>query len=1370
MSTTTPYQIVVIPKGLAQGGRLKLTLSVVPSESHAGVRNLPALLRASTGVTLQVKGLPRPEPTAPIPDDVRANLSPQLWNELFGQAQPGPTRAARHVKTQAYEAGGAAAAVYMYASSLGGAMIQTRNKVRMAGGAQQVRAPVKIRDLPRGQFKSDTAGAFLGNALDAVDQHFLRPGPSLTELMEDLAEPGVSQNTDNTWLDNVLGGYESPAKKAVGAPVDIFRELGLKKQARDFLRARLTGEGFASYGGKGVAECALTSAYVDTMLATAPYNPRMAVQTVDKDQTSFANVLAAVGQEFAIHPFLGMSIDITVPLSDEGARAVAGDMASISAKVAGLIAETPWTAVGHDGFARVRGGGAGAHNSIPIAPGGRFALGKDAYFSNADVPSNVTKLLGALLESRDKSDPAVRGAQAGEAELVAAGLRTGPVILHLHGQATRAAARAGHAAAAPGDLHLEDLVIGVRPDLKVARPDTQGKWRSLLGRKVVYAARPDCGLGDATCHSDASRMEGFIPLDRLEYRGEDTQQEETVVKDQLFEWSGWNPAVPMPGSGTEEDLRDKLKKTITAVPGTNPRYRYGWMVEASLRQVLRDGSSVALTEDALQEASLAIQRKPADQTNIIASLGLDCEVMQPGVDRKALFQAQGLRPFAIKRFEPMAAPVAMFGGEADLSGRSDTQSAARVVLDLSRPVHATVISATRFIIPGAIRDVFELDRHGVFDAPSNATPRSTAFAGYARSSVALEIFPSREAQGVKQPVLVRAAMGARFDASKNYYPDPLVKALRLVLVRKNKAQETFALHESGMVCEYVHPLYEGTRWPDAAALQVDFVPMARGGAPARAAISGARGRAVVQVPHGEAFDLLVLPVGETAELEAKHALGKVAPHDSPLVSEALTIHVESWMPAAYAPHIPAEPVGAARTMGSKSVRFANLIGGFDPATTAELELVASWTDPFDNPAMGLPSSMRPVDPDRRAEMIAGVLSEDVRRIVDEGITSSATSTPLRRPIAIDLAGLSHEFMDTKHRVVHYWLRAANANGAKDAQARRWVVSQEPRTVSWLSTAKPEPARIVEATPSFRFDRDEKLLHSRSTREVAVTLFLDRGWDCSSGPGELLGIRCGDSASHWDDAVSSWGADPLRLTQPLPRKHLTLGDIGDSPQRLQLTQLPKTGADGVARLEKLALFRPVFDMHEKLWRVDVVVHVPHLVAQPFIKLVAVRFQPNALEGAMVSENTIADFVQLPSRRTATVIGAYRGDPTQLYVSVAGPRGAGSDESGKPEIVAQLLFAETAGHGKVTWMPDGATHSLKPVGAPEHLVERWETVITLSAQMRRHRIGVRIGERTVYLRDDRTRDPSGPTAYGELQYSDVLVLKVFEGNGPSGPSQP
>jgi hypothetical protein len=1370
MSTTTPYQIVVIPKGLEQGRRLKLTLSIVPSESHPGVGNLPALLRSSTGVTLQLKGLARPEPAAAIPDDARANLSPQLWNELFGEAQPGTTRAPRRVRTQAYEAGGAAAAVYMYASSLGGAMIQRRNKLRVAGGAQQVRAPVKIRDLPRGQFKSDTAGAFLGNALDAVDQHFLRPGPSLTELMEDLAaEPGVSQITEDTWLDNVLGGYESPALMALGEPVDKFRELGLKKQARGFLRARLTGAGFASYGGKGVAECALTNAYVDTLLATSPYKPRIDVLTVNKDQVSFANVLAAVGQEFPIHPFLGMSIDITVPLSDEGARAIAGGMASVSAKVAGLVAETPWTAVGRDGFARVRGGGAGAHNSIPLAPGGRFALGTDAYFSNADVPSNVTKLLGALLESRDKSDPAVRGEQAGEAELVAAGLRTGPVILHLHGQATRAAARAERAAADPGDLHLEDLVIGVRPDLKVARPDTQGKWRSLLGRIVVYAARPDCGLGDAACHSDASRMEGFIPLDRLEYRGEDTQQEETVVKDQLFEWSGWNPAVPMPGSSAR-NLSGKLNKTITAVPGTNPRYRYGWMVEASLRQVLRDGSSVESRENALEEASLELKRVGAGQTNTIASVGLDCEVMQPGVDRKGLLQAQGLRSFAIKRFEPMAAPVAMFGGGADLSGRPDAQSAARVVLDLSRPVQGTVVSATRFIIPGAIRDVFELDRHGVFDAPSNATPRSTAFAGYARSTEALEIFPSREAQGVKQPVLVRAPTGARFDASKNYYPDPLVKALRLVLVRKNKAQETFALNESGMVCEYVHPLYEATSWPDAAALQVDFVPMARSSAPARAAISGARGRTVVHVPHGEAFDLLVLPVGDTAELEAKHALGKAAPHDSPLVSEAMTMHVESWVPSAYAPHIPAEPSGETRTMGSKSVQFKELVGSFDPATTAELELVASWFDPFDNPAMGLPSSMRPVDPDRRAELIAGVLSECVRRIVDEGIASSASGTPLRRPVAIALAGLSHEFMDTKHRVVRYWLRAANANGAKDAQARRWVVSQESRTVSWLSTAKPEPVRIVEATPSFRFDRDEKLLHSRSTREVAVTLFLDRGWDCSSGPGELLGICCGDSASHWDDAVSSWGADPLRLTQPLPRKHLTLGDIGDSPQRLQLTQLPKTGADGVARREKLALFRPVFDMHEKLWRVDVVVHVPRLVAQPFVKLVAVRFQPNALEGAMMSVNTIADFVQLPSQRTATVIGAYRGDPTQLHVSVAGPRGAGSDESGKPEIVAQLLFAEAAGHGKATWMPDGATHALEPVGAPEHLVERWETVITLSAQMRRDRIGVRIGERTVYLRDDRTRDPSGATAYGELQYSDVITLKVFEDNGPSGPSQP
>jgi len=1366
---TQPFQVQLIAKGVL-ADRLALTLCIVPSPGQQTIINLPRLLkRPSTRVSVFLRDPQHPDLLppqgnliwrGPLPSDVAGRLDEDLWRRIFdGVVTTDPMAKQRTLDVMSFPTTDITQILHEFVAYTGQVASVDIEQQKLAG-LSPLRAAVPMRRFKAGSAKLRSLGASraelrLAAELEAIDHIFLRPGPSPTEIAEDLRPPELRSLSVGAGALDLLQGYVASGATTAAAVNDAaspdrLRQMGFKLSSLGRMTERL---GIAMYGLQSDAPT-VADAYLDSVLLMSPFQSRRsAMLASDPEEYSFQNRLAAIGQEFALHPQLGLALDISIPVSTDLAQALSTDNAFLGAEIAGLAAHLPWTAVGTTGRTRPK-----RHvpfGGLTFSEDGRVRMDQ-CYLSNMEIPANVAKTTSALLNARNLLDPLTRGISADTASLHPPSLGTGPLILHAKDRGTSIACEANQGnvepppnETVPDELFLEDVVIGVRPDLKCAPASVNGRWRSLLSRRIIYThnAAP---LQDTEQSLEPSRADGFIPLQRLNYRIDDDKVEKATTSDQLFEWSGWNPAVPMPGQ-READRSMYFERRILARNGENPRYRYGWRVEVSLRHVVRDGSSIEPPRT----------RGFEDQRQTVVSGGISC--------RSALLGRQTVQPeaFQLRRYEPLHAPQILLRAAPPYPWKSQpVEYATRVPLaSRERGGQLERRIATRFILPGRIAHILELDRHGVFDVPG-ITPRLTAFPDIERGTeTPEEIFPTVQIGDRKVPVYRRAPPGTTVPPEKNYYPDPLVRSLRLVLVRRTAAGELLPVRGPAGTLEHRHYLYDEAAWPLATALRVDFVSVARHST--RPPIVSRRNRLCIHVPAGEDLELLVLPMGDDSEMALKHALYGFAPPDSALICEAATIAIQNLTAKPFDCGVTRHTRGP-REYGSKAVKLT-VDARFDPATTTQLELLASWSDPFDSPAMGLPSSLEPSPASARSEMVAAVLSKLARDKADQALSSPQGNSWSRETLVLH-TDVTHEFPDTRHRVVTYRLRAG-ASSTEDHGTGATVDGTADFVVSWPATLPPTLVRVVEATPAFRFSRTFRIQHTESEREVAIRLYLARDWDLSSGPGELLGVVCGEAAPG--AKTSQWGADPLRLSANLKRMYLEESDIVPTVHAVTLTGV----AHQYAVQNRLLLYRPEFDHDEGLWRVDIVVRAPSSVAQPFVRLAVRRFQPNALEAAMLSAATEVDFVQLPSQRSASIIGNYDGDPFRLHVQVQGTRGEGSCESGEPVFQAELLTAQPHGHGEGVWQPQ-QTLELRRVPQRDSETEAWAIDFSLTREQKLMHIAVRVTERTRLYRDYPPRPTqfhsavpgTQETELAEMQYGDMLVLKVIEDNGPSGPNLP
>ncbi len=1402
----TSCEVVVIPKGFAEPGRLRFTLALTPHpDMPVGTINLTACVRALTSVRLQGRdgqGACSPYVDVPLGDQLRSLLDPNLWDVVFGKVK-GATSSQRLVSTATPAAFASAQVVrslhlhaYALLDEMRGQSMHGVDPSKIDYNARK-RGGVRVSSLRRRANASATAedtgalSALLSGALDDVDELIRPPGDHVDDLVDDLCRGPMSdvqimdaavESDRKKEISRLLAAQPvrdapraSPAQKQDDYLLDPFWQqlhaLGIRYRDTavgslfDRIDAvRGPGRLLALSQGGGSDSMSLIEVILDTMLLKATHVPDSPAITRAHQEGS-ANNLAAVGLEFGLHPLLGLAIDLQVDIAGtplEGILRVKDPRLSAyieSPSAVDTLTFVPaWTATSAAGLLRRRDP---TTPPDPLADTIRFR--EDGWcelngglLANSELSNTTNDWFSALLDTRNKSDVAVRGAVGASANLSIPRLHTGPVVLHVDGLSAWRMQEYGRsqdtANSPPVDpcYYLEDLVIGVRPRLRVQRSQgSQPVSADLLARDVRYGTHVvDEQKQTAAQKLDPSRVEGVVHLHRATSPGQGSGDDSTLtMDDQLFEWNGWNTAVPMPGVAA--DKRDLLCKRIAASRRASVPYRYGTLVKAACRWVLRDGSS-------------------PDSDETLAPWVTAAEV--PGGS------CSGGLP--LRRYEPIKSPQAMFENLHVGGALQSSQAPTKIVLGGLRDKPSIAERAVRCIIPGALRDVIELARHGVFDDGTH--PTASAYRGFDRvrgQQPDGQVFPSeKDTAGCEQPLFRRGSSLEAVPVSLSYHPDPLATRLQGTIVRRTRTGDWRTVHDaSGNPIELAVELYgEGRRWPDAAAWRLAFAARRRHdsrAATTRLADDGILRSVEIAVPEGERFSVLIVGAGEAAVLCRQHAIAAAAAQDqaqlcrdldandtvdlnpdSPLLAEALVIDVMHAVERPFDPKIVAchpRPRPLNDPACALTITFEA-----DAGSTLQLDLHASWTDPLDDPIRGRPRAAMDSGAPRSA-MIVQPLTSAFDDQVDRQLLGMATNRLLRPAVRVEGLQLVHRFNDTKRRSVHYRLRATGdtllqTHKLLPGSAQTHTDSADIEPLDIRASSPPAVPRVREVLPSFRFARREELLLSESIRDCALTVILERGW-WSSGPGELLAVivtpgrRDGPGSLPLPQA-SQWGADPLRRSNVQPvDPWIRASDFLPSEQRREASELIDLGSD------EAVFYEPRYDPGLDAWCVDLLLDARGL-AQPFVQLVLARFQPHAVPKAQCSGRVVVDFIQLPSKRTATI--RVDAGTEQMHVVVSGPVGVGSEEAGQVKLSAHLQHRVAAGMGKSTWTDTPVCREL--VASPGQ--DRFEASLPLELPWRLGVVRIRIEERTYFKVDD-SLGPVQKTC-GPMHYFDALDLDLLE----------
>jgi hypothetical protein len=197
--------------------------------------------------------------------------------------------------------------------------------------------------------------------------------------------------------------------------------------------------------------------------------------------------------------------------------------------------------------------------------------------------------------------------------------------------------------------------------------------------------------------------------------------------------------------------------------------------------------------------------------------------------------------------------------------------------------------------------------------------------------------------------------------------------------------------------------------------------------------------------------------------------------------------------------------------------------------------------------------------------------------------------------------------------------------------------------------------VHDVIPTFRWD-DSTVGQTRGITRYGngLRIWLGRPW-FSSGNGELLGIVIhgdGDTFTGMEEAVShhvtQWGMDPL-WDASLPSHRSKVTDfpdrVADEPVALQ---------EHPGKMFHVVGHRVHWDDARRLWYCDVTIN-PGAGYMPFVRLALVRYQPNAIDSAKVSQVVQSQFAQLLPRRRAvfTRNGSRLDISLHGYIPAKGP---------------------------------------------------------------------------------------------------------------------
>jgi hypothetical protein len=426
------------------------------------------------------------------------------------------------------------------------------------------------------------------------------------------------------------------------------------------------------------------------------------------------------------------------------------------------------------------------------------------------------------------------------------------------------------------------------------------------------------------------------------------------------------------------------------------------------------------------------------------------------------------------------------------------------------------------------------------------------------------------------------------------------------------------------------------------------------------------------------------------------------------------------------------PVTAYRRYGATD---AYLMGALrvHGASTARVDLRASWTDPTDDGVQpGSVQHQAPVDElalPRLSESYLTAASGQETRLVGyydpehDQIAFVRAGDWVGRPgwteRSFENAAPRHQLGDTQHHRVTYTAVATSRFQEYFAAdvAMGFTRTSDPVMVDVPASAPPLAPEIIYVVPTFGWQRQIDTNLMRSVRfGGGLRVYLDRPW-FSSGEGELLGVSLWSSVNHPLDRdsfkpfITEWGMDPIWRAADLSGVP-SASDFPDAVAVDYAVQLE--GAPGPV---DVVGFEPRYDDERGLWFADLTLDTPGDSYMPFVRLALVRYQPCALSSAKVSRAVLTDFAQLPADRTATVTcDPYHPNRLRIAVSGAAPYGAYPPST---RIVVRVQRHDPALMSDLAWsdaLPDAVDISTTVDGrAPSQPdIALWAGAITFGHQ--------------------------------------------------------
>ncbi|MGW0314032.1 hypothetical protein [Streptomyces flavidovirens] len=713
---------------------------------------------------------------------------------------------------------------------------------------------------------------------------------------------------------------------------------------------------------------------------------------------------------------------------------------------------------------------------------------------------------------------------------------------------------------APDLLTADDLVLGYRVDVL---PELGGdEWFSLHRRMAIYRVherRPDGGLSDdATVIGGDGADRGLSEEGHLKANAAIHDREGLHADEIVAGWRGWSLAVPRPSFDTAPQPSPppvpgmNISMSFEAEDGTLPRLRFGR--HYSLRARVADVAGGGLG--------------PGD----------------PAADRHTT------PPEFYGRYEPLCSPDVSYPEGADPARSGPGESVDHVVVR-SDPLLGMDVEEFAGLMNHALNDervlrppgstLAVVEQHGQFDRGGDAAEADRVTWEWVRRALA-----------AADP---EAAEGARL------LPDPAAGGIVVARSDPNAPMPTRAWEEP---------------WPDLAPKKLWLTTPSAG----RPVVGWEGDRLVVRLAPAEriTLDLSTFPREDIIDDFALHAADP--PENSvkalrqgrhPMVTPARSLTLVHAVQHPLRP--PDTTLTVVRDRDSTSAAFAPQSNVFDPRSTAQLEITASWPDQED----------------------------DVPHQVDDVPVDTLTVAPdgPARPPTL----FRQDFGDTRHRTVTYTLRAASRfrhyfhdSGRPDD----FTVTRQLPPVVVRSTARPTPPVVVSTCPAFLWKRtgdldaaSHVLVHERLGNRVRVAL--QRPWH-TTGTGELLAVvvRPEDEATTVGLApfVSQAGLDPLYPTKGIPMgapfaRHIT-GAAG--PERR--LRLDEADADVV-----VVPHQPELPPDGECWLGDVAFTGADNTSFNcgLVRLAVARYQPNSLDGLSLSPVVRTDLIPLLPDRTLRV---------------------------------------------------------------------------------------------------------------------------------------